>query len=72
MQRFSDWIIQNNKITTSQFAYRSLHSAATQNIKSLKDQNQKVAILSPDLTKAFDRGNTRLLLQQLIRDKAPQ
>jgi hypothetical protein len=76
-QRFQNWLSDNNKLASEQFAYRKGHSSATQlhrlvhNIHTHKSQHKKIALISLDLSKAFDQVDTTTLLTQLINDKAP-
>jgi exonuclease III len=76
-RRFQDWLTLTGTLAEEQFAYRPQHSAATQmhrlinNIHEQKNKHKKVALLSLDLSKAFDKVNTTTLLTQLIEDKAP-
>jgi exonuclease III len=76
--RFQNWLSEQNKLAPEQFAFRPGHSSSTQihrlvnNIQHHKTQNKKIALLSLDLSKAFDRVDTKLLIHQLIRDDAPK
>jgi exonuclease III len=75
--RLQDWLHQKHLLTDAQFAYRPHHSASTQahrlihNIATNKRHHKKIALLSLDLTKAFDKVNTYKLITKLMNDQAP-